>query len=144
MARRPLPWYDQLVVRYSKDMEWVRPYVEDAARRKLFSPMKVVRVSGYRLKPHLEEWQDAGITKVNGKCTISIRTWSRKHVKGKWVQSRIYFYDALDALSHELAHTAEWEHTPRHTELQMAIMASFVKTAKRLGVKDMWSRIPRA
>ena len=41
--------------------------------------------------------------------------------------------DLLGLLAHELAHTVEWKHTPKHKQIESKILSAFMRKLKREG-----------
>lgn len=120
-------------MKWSKNMEWARPYVECA--QSLFPYERITAIKGYTARLGQVAHQDAGITRAgNGRFTINIRLTNPDGQAER-------LEDLLVALAHELAHTAVWPHTPRHLIITADILSVMASHAYLDGVKDTQKRL---
>lgn len=125
-------------MKYYKNMEFLKPYIESA--KDLFPYKKFDVLKGYRVKKGKSEQTEGSIhMEDNGRFTISLLTASYYPQEKKYKNKTLHFI--LDTLAHELAHAAEWEHTPRHYEIQSKVSLRFSKVLRKLKVKDSSLRI---
>ena len=93
---------------------------------------RVSRISGYLVPvgKHL---------RAMGRCHSKGRryniTVALNHTRG-FVSIPLSLEDVLITVAHELAHTVEWEHTPKHLALTTHYLKIFARVAKRIGIKD--------
>jgi hypothetical protein len=117
--------------RISPKLKWLEPYVE-LWENKLIYGKKIVRIG---------HWEIAN--KRNGKGAHAAiytddwkdyRIWIRSeaHPRGSPIrpQSKI---DILTLLAHELAHTLDMDHTPKHKKLESSLVIIFMKKLKEDG-----------
>jgi hypothetical protein len=118
-------------IRISPKLEWMRPYLE----------LGLTFVSKGHIVERLGAWT---IGKSRGRGEFAAlfqdrigaphRIWMHTHYEdseGKHVPfSKI---DLLTHLAHELAHTEDWKHTPKHSALEAKIKIAFMKMLNREG-----------
>lgn len=133
------------MTKFSKNMEWARPYVEAALD---LIPKERLRSLGGYIVPANRRIQMYGYTNRDAGGYFDIRLCLNSPAdpvpKGKLKRRKVkatYLGTALDTLAHEMAHCAEWEHTVDHMELQLRIMRRFVSVARKLRVQDTWGRV---
>jgi hypothetical protein len=128
---------------YSKDLEWLRPYV-DSVRKLVPHVEGVDSIKSYRISKLKNESSEAWCHLQDGRFHIRLKNYYHI-VEGRDIKlvtevKREYVAKVLDSLAHELAHTTEWEHTPRHFRLQALILVQFSLVLEDQGVTDTWAR----
>lgn len=124
-------------IKIHSKLKWLKPYlksVEDIV------PLKSLkRIRGYKVPVYKEELNDASIIKYS-KNNYSINLRIANNMSGEGYK-KAFFSPILLNLSHEISHLVHWDHTPEHLILEAKIYVRFAKVAKRLKIKDTWSRI---
>lgn len=121
------------MIKYNKDVLWLKPFVE--AAKSLIPFRKITNVKGYQVQAGLKELAE-GSTLQDDKGRYSINLLTFSYNRDKREHRRKPMYSTLDTLAHELAHTVHWEHTDKHYELQARIMLRFAKVIKKMGIID--------
>jgi len=131
-------------IRYSKDLLWVKPYVDAVAE--MVPLNRLTSITGYKVPIDKVEQCSALISKCAGWYRITIRNYRPDYESlgdGKFVKNghkREYVAVILENLSHELAHLKIWEHTPDHLLLQARLLTRMARQAKKQGLKDTFNR----
>lgn len=117
---------------YSKNMEWLKPFVR--AAKTLVPTERLMKVHGYTVPKGRESTAYGRKYTVGNRYVITLlaREWSKS--KKKFVKDT--YEIILDTLAHELAHTVYFKHTPEHYRLKYKIGLRFVKVLKKQGIKD--------
>lgn len=120
-------------IKYTKTTQWLKPFVEKV--KDLIPYNRITNIKGYWVRADLNEKTD-GCTTIydDNKITISLLVKSYNNPKKELRGKPIHYI--LDTLAHELAHTIEWEHTPKHYKIQAKIMLKFSQVIDKLKIKD--------
>ena len=118
-------------IRYSKDVLWLKPFIEEVLFNIPFKKIKAIK--GYKVRKGHEPLQYGSTVRKNALYTINILT----HTNGD-IKERISVI--LDTLAHELSHIKNWEHDYKHFQLQALLLYRFSVIIKRLGIKDTSAR----
>lgn len=119
--------------KYSKDLEWLRPFVESAS--KLVNINTIKSIKSYKVTPGLKEQAYGSIIKLNnGECRININPYSYNDTTEKYVG--ITMSVVLDTLAHELSHIKYFKHNYKHFRLQSLILLKFSGIIKKLKIDD--------
>jgi WLM domain len=127
------------MIKYHKDVLWLQPFVEAAAR--FVKIEKITHVRCLKTPLNREEQSYATISVDCEKKTknISLNIKMQMH-KFEKVGNNLYSvkgYKALDkwvildSLAHELAHMKHWVHDAKHFRLQSKIMVMFANMEVR-------------
>lgn len=123
-------------IKFSKNATWLKPYIR--AIKDLIPIDKLASIKGYRLRHGLTPDKD-GLTKIyRNKFYITLRMWEASEDGKKYIRFR--FYSIFEALAHELAHCAHWEHTPDHFKLTARILMRFARVMVKEGITDTSER----
>lgn len=110
---------------------WLLPYLT-LAKPHLPRPARITRLSAWSHGTSRGRGCHAAIYTNNGRDhRIYLHThYRRLHDEHKKRFSKI---DLLATLAHELAHTLDWDHTPRHKELEAKLLSIFMKKLRSEG-----------
>jgi len=131
--------------RYCKNLEWLRPFVEAAAKKRLFPAHRLVRVRGYRTSLGREESQYGSCAWEGPWFYVNLRTHVKIPSTGRrrWYHRPCRASTILGFLAHELSHMTHKDHDAAHLALEARILAVFAATAHRLGVRDLSAHYDR-
>lgn len=124
-------------IKYSKDLEWLKPFVDSAHKLVNLDAIKSIR--SYKVKAGLKEQTYGSIIKtVNGECRININpyVWNKK--KKKYIGETMSV--VLDTLAHELSHIKHFNHNYKHFRTQSLILLKFSGIIKKLKIEDTSKR----
>lgn len=120
-------------IKYSKDLEWLKPFVESAGKLVNINSIKSIR--SYKVAPGLKEQAYGSIIKTSdGKCRININPYSYNENTEKY--NGITMSVVLDTLAHELSHIKYFKHTYKHFRTQSLILLKFSGIIKKLRIDD--------
>jgi WLM domain len=126
--------------KYTKNVMWLRPFVESA---KTFIPTdKITHIKGYKVRiGHTEKAQGITTGKKKGCFSINIRMWDITDDGKRHIRRR--YYHVLETLAHELAHVTYWEHSPGHFRLTARILERFTEVLEVEGISDTSFRVSK-
>lgn len=134
-----------MAIKYSKNLLWLKPFVECAGKHVPINRLKYIR--GYKLPLNKDPKAFATLATLPGgyfQMNIRTNTVDVKTLKNgtfKPVKHReMYLAVMLDTLAHELAHIKHWDHSPEHFILQSKIMVDMGKMLQKLQVPDTYVR----
>jgi hypothetical protein len=126
-----------MLMKISKPLEWVRPYVEHVAD---IVPVHCLeKIIGISPRKDKISANIARYVKTDtGRHYISMNTFAwvnvslvpLKRERTEWTKVEL-----LEHLAHELAHIVHWEHDAHHFHLQAEIMVRFAKMLKSTDYK---------
>jgi hypothetical protein len=122
-------------IKYSRDLIWLKPFVEALNISDILPLEKLKSIKGYRVTKGLDS-QSYGsiITSNKRKYSINLETqiYSKKSQEYKDKSCE----EILLTLAHELAHLVHWEHTPGHFRLEASILYYFSYTLQDLDINN--------
>lgn len=127
------------MIKYSKDVVWLQPFVEAAA--KYVKVDKITHVRCLKTPLNREEQSYATISVDQNKkyknVSLNIKVMMHKFEK---VGNNLYSVKGykqleksaiLDSLAHELSHMKHWKHDAKHFRLQSRLMLMFANMEYR-------------
>ena len=117
---------------YSKNMLWLKPFVESV--KDLIPIERIIRIRDYRVRKGLESRSYGSRLIYGNKFSLNIEpeVWNKETKSYVGATYQII----LDTLAHELAHTVHNEHTAKHFRLQARILLRFSRILKDNGILD--------
>lgn len=136
--------------KFTKELEWLKPFYNEA-KGLIPESKNIVRIASYKVPLHKDIMTEASCLKYENNRTYNINLLSCNHLhmsidkelKIAYHQRARTVSDILVCFAHELAHVIEWEHTPRHWELEHKIALKFTKVLKKQNYKDTSTRKPK-
>lgn len=125
-------------IKISKDLEFLRPFIESA--KGIIPLYKLLIVRSFKVRPGLEA-QTYGSTlkhSIQDTYVINLRVYEWSKMKKKYKPETLTL--VLDTLAHELAHLKYFNHSYKHFKTQALISLRFSDIIKKLGIKDVSAR----
>lgn len=113
--------------RVCKKLSWLIPYINEG-KKFISKEHKIARVGAWSLGKSRGKSEAAAIFQT--RLGEPHRIWLHTHHSKDAPYSKI---DILTHLAHELAHTEDWKHTPRHADLEAKIKRRFMKMLEKEG-----------
>lgn len=113
--------------RISPKLEWLRPYLFIGL---LYLPKKhkIVRIGSWSVGSSRGKNVAGAI--FQDRLGDGHRIWLHTHLNKNTPYSKI---EILNTLAHEMAHTVDWKHTPKHKKLESRITNAFMNYLQKEG-----------
>lgn len=128
-------------IKYSKDLEWLMPFVESV---NTYIPLHSIKsIKSYKVKEGLNERTYGSTIKRKKKYTINLRVYHYDDESKTYKNEIIAMI--LDTLAHELSHVNQGnknfgKHDYKHFRIQSWILNSFSVILEKLKVDDTSKR----
>lgn len=111
-------------MKITKELEWVRPYIESVTH--LLPKLKQLKKISSR-RGSKEYWQHVdGIITYFDKKFFRITLYVTYHDTYSDKIKNYSTIEILQCLAHELAHLEQWYHTPQHKQLECILLSIFM------------------
>jgi hypothetical protein len=118
-------------MRICKKLEWLRPYVKQGLKH-VSKEVKLARVGAWAIGKSRGRGEFAAL--VQRKRGDPFRIWLHTHYLDSENKPRPFSkIDLLRNLAHEIAHLADWNHTPKHAKIESRINIAFMRMLKSEG-----------
>jgi hypothetical protein len=120
-----------MIAKICKRLEWVRPYLE-LGQTYLPTGKRIVRLGHWSINGRYGKGTHASIITNDD---AEFRVYLKTEYQNRWMKEpgKLSKINILANLAHELAHTADWEHSPAHKKLEAKLSIAFMNKLEEEG-----------